>query len=174
MTTNYQSKTTLSNMQPPTYEPYRSKKYKSANSRTYLMTKKQKVDNELRSVGVAWYGLLRPEAKFLWTVIHDDETIRAAMHGMYEDGTALLVATDKRVLFIDKKPFFVRSDELSYDFITGISYGKVGPISTITLHTRYENLKIRTFNFKSAKIFIEHIEERCLERESPLAGQDSW
>jgi hypothetical protein len=132
--------------------------------------KSKRIFNELRAVGISKYGLRRSESREIPKVIHDNESIKGAVYGYHEDGFAVLLATDLRVLFIDKKPLFVKADELTYDLVGGVTYGKVGPIATVNLHTRIGDYKFRTFNFKSAEKFIHFIEGRCLEHKLKRRG----
>lgn len=125
--------------------------------------KKKRVFAELKAAGMTKYGLMRAESRELPFILHDEEHIKGIVYGRSRDGFAELVATDKRVLFVDKKPFFMKADEVTYDLVGGVTYGKVGLLSTITLHTRISHYTIRTVNFASAKRFIDFIELRCLE-----------
>jgi hypothetical protein len=70
------------------------------------------------------------------------------------------VATDDRLLLLDQKPLFVHSDEIIYDAISGVTYERVGFISTITVHTKAGDLKIRTYNKKCARSFVLAVEEQ--------------
>jgi hypothetical protein len=100
----------------------------------------------------------------LAAILHEDERIKGVVYGKHTEGFAVLTATDRRVLFIDKKPLFLRADEITYELVGGITYGKIGPWATITLHTRIGDYTIRTMNFTSAQYFITFIELRCLEQ----------
>lgn len=123
----------------------------------------ERIKQELLAAGVTKYGFLKNEARHLHEVIHIDEHIQGVAYGRYNVGSAMLVATDKRVLFFDKKPLFRTVDEITYDVISGINVSKQGPISNIVLHTRIGDYSLRYTNYSSAVKFRHYIEARRLE-----------
>jgi len=119
--------------------------------------------SELQAVGAGSVALRTPEARRLATLLHPNEHIGGVVYGRYSAGLAWLVATDQRVLFIDSKPLFTTTDELTYDVIAGIKSNHAGPFSSVILHTRLGDYAIRFVNRKCARIFIAYIEARQLE-----------
>lgn len=122
-----------------------------------------RVNAELQKLGMPTWGLWRLDVRYLHSLIHENEHILAAAYGKSADGAGLLVATNLRVIYVDKKPLYVKADELTYDIIGGVSYGDVGVQATVTLHSRIGDFKLRTFNLHLAQGFRDYIEERCLE-----------
>lgn len=133
---------------------------------------KERLKHQLKQLGITWAGLRSMEAKHLPHVIHTNEVIGGAVYGRHEYGLAMMVATDRRIIFLDCKPMFTNEDEINYYVVSGISNGNSGLISSITLHTRVKDYKLRTFSPKSVNLFAEFIETRCLEHEDP-AGERS-
>jgi hypothetical protein len=84
----------------------------------------------------------------------------------------MLVATDKRIIFLDKKPLFVTEDEVNFNSVTGISLGTGGLGSTVCLHTRVADYHIKTYSSKSAANFVSYLEQRVLEYSSKEAKND--
>src|SRR3989344_6821607 len=125
----------------------------------------QEIRNRLKEIGSARYDLALPETDYLPLLIHFDEKILGVVYGRYKQNTnsvagrGVLVATDKRILLVDKKPLFLRNDELAYEAISGVSYSKAGLASTVSLHTRFGDIRVRTFNSKCAKNFVKTIED---------------
>ena len=124
---------------------------------------RRRIQRELKQLGVSKAALASKEGKYLPLVIHPDEQIGGIVYGFHEDGFAMLVATDRRVIFLDRKPLFSNEDEVNYYVVSGVKYGHVGLLSTVTLHTRIRDYSIKTFNHKCAKGFVEYIETRSLE-----------
>lgn len=122
-----------------------------------------RVRDELRKAGISSYGMHKGETRRLPALIHPDEKIGGAVLGWCESGTALLVATNLRVIFIDWKPLYTTTDEISYDVVAGVSYGHQSVVATICLHTRIGDYTMRYVNLKSARRFIKYIENRRLE-----------
>lgn len=126
-----------------------------------------KTIRRLREIGAVQYDLWLPEIKELDTVLHPDEELMGIVFGRYKQqqlgrgvliGRGALVATNQRIMLIDKKPMFVRCDEISAVVVSAVTYAKVGPAGTVTLHTRLGDISVRTFNERCAHNFVEAIE----------------
>lgn len=132
----------------------------------------KRVKEELKKAGALPYDMLLPETYYLPTVIHPDEHVMGSVFGRYHydgvTGRGALVATDKRVIFLDKKPLYVHYDELTFMVIGSVTYTRTALVGYVTLHTRLDNLssagsiQLRTFNHKNAYNFVQYIEEKCL------------
>ncbi len=135
-----------------------------------------RVKDELRRLGMSRYGLWKLEARYLPHIIHADEHLRGIVYGHHIEGSALLVATDRRIIYLDRKPLFMNQDEVTYDVVSGVSYSFAGAEATVTLHTRVKDYTLRTYNKKTAEGFIEFIERHCLESQeiSRLDTPVSW
>jgi len=127
------------------------------------ISQRERVIKELKGLGLSRSGLSSTEARYLLQIIHTDEHIGGVVFGHSKEGFAMLVATDRRVIFIDKKPFFVNEDEVNYYVVSGVSFKQAGFGSTVTLHTRVRDYSLQTFNKKCAISFVEFIEAHCLE-----------
>jgi hypothetical protein len=66
-----------------------------------------------------WY---KPELKELQDILVDNEDIIALVPGRYFGGYALLVATDLRLLLIDKRTFFLSLEDIRYDMISEVDF----------------------------------------------------
>lgn len=123
----------------------------------------KRIARDMKGFGMSHYGMWRFGTRYLPKIIHPDEQIGGVVYGFGKEGSVMLVATDRRVIFLDKKPLFVNEDEITYDVVGGVSFGHAGPASTVTLHTRLRDYKIKTFNQKCALGFVNFVEARCLE-----------
>lgn len=124
----------------------------------------EQIADRLRELGADQYDLLLPETHTLPLLIRPNEAITSIVYGRYKQsngavGRGALVATDSRLLLIDRKVLSLRSDEISYGAVTAITYNKVGPAATITLHTRLGDINVRTFNWRCAQNFIADLED---------------
>lgn len=131
------------------------------------LSHKQRIIDELKALGVSRFGMMRAAIRSLPGLLHHGEHINGIVYGQHKDGSAILVATDRRLLFVEKKLFYQRADDLSYDVVSGVNYGQVSLVATITLHTRTGDFTIRTLNLKCAKKFVDFIEARCLDHLNP-------
>ena len=139
------------------------------------MTKSQtthddRIAAELREVGASGYGAVKFASHYLPNVIHPGEHIKGVVYGRYkEDGgllnfsSGMLVATDRRVLFLDHKPGFTSLDEITYEVVAGVKETSNGLLCTVTLHTRVAEYTVRFASNKAARTFVHYIETRRLE-----------
>jgi general stress protein 26 len=122
-----------------------------------------RIKEELIKAGATKYTLLRAELRKLPSLIHKDEIIGGIVYGRTEGGTALLVATDKRVVYVDEKVFYDRADEINYDVVSGVSLNKQGRYSGVVLHTRLGDFKFKFVRTVMAQRFVQYVEDRQLE-----------
>ena len=122
-----------------------------------------RIRRQLRELGMSKIAMLRSEIKYLPRIIHLDEQVGGVAYGSYEGGFAVLVATDKRVIFLDKKPMATIEDEITYFVVSGVSLSSAGINSTVSLHTRIKDYTLQTLNEKCAEGFVRYIEARCIE-----------
>src|SRR3990167_3001819 len=127
------------------------------------------IKKELRAAKVTAYGLLKQEARFLHKTIQEDEHIKAAIYGLYgdskgvESSSGMLVATDKRMLFIDRKPLITDIDEFGYESVIGININNALIFSAVDLHTRNKEYKFRNVNKSCARHMKAFIESYVLQ-----------
>jgi hypothetical protein len=133
---------------------------------------RDRIIQELKQLGVSWVGLATMESRYLPKIIHPEEHIKGIVYGKHKDGFAMLVATDLRAIFLDKKPLFTNEDEITYYVVSGVNFGQAGLYATVTLHTRVKDYSIRTLNRKCARGFVEYIETHCLEHASGKGNYD--
>ena len=106
----------------------------------------------------------RAEVKELPSILAPDEKIYECVNGMYEGGFALLVATDMRVLLIDKKPLnFLTVEDLRFDMINQIDYNHRLAGATIIINTGYKTLKFTSWNQPRLRKLITHVQDRMSE-----------
>lgn len=135
----------------------------------------ERIKQELRAVGATSFGLMKFASRYLPKIIHEDEHVRAAVYGRYKVNggwlamsEGVLVATDSRIIFLDHKPGFTSTEEVTYDVVVGVRKTSGGPFAAVTLYTRVGNFTIRFAHGRTIDKFVEFIEKRRLE--SPNMG----
>lgn len=96
-------------------------------------------------------------------IINENEHIQAVIYGVYNSNLVMIVATDQRIIYLDKKPMAVHEDEISYSVVSGVQLDVHIFFATVTLHTAIDNYRIRFVNLKCADKFSQYIEERIVE-----------
>ncbi|MEK9196089.1 MAG: pyridoxamine 5'-phosphate oxidase family protein, partial [Patescibacteria group bacterium] len=77
----------------------------------------------------------------------------------------MLVATDRRVLYFQSKPFYSNTDEVTYDVVSGVKNSDAVLFSSVTLHTRVRDYTINYANVRCARKFVKYIEGRRIKRD---------
>ena len=129
--------------------------------------KVERIGRELKAAGVGKLSVLGPQSKSLARMLHDNEHIGGVVYGAYAGGYGWLIATDTRVLFIDKKPLFSSTDELSYDVVSGVRRIKAAVSASVTLHTRVGDYTVRYVSDKCAITFVRFIESKIESNPNP-------
>lgn len=137
-----------------------------ANTRAH----QRRIERELREAGVGRFGSLKFAMRYLHKIIHPNEHVYGVVYGRYreaegmpawEEGT--LVATDRRVLFLDRKPGYLKADDITYDVVSGVEASKAWIFSAVTLFTKVGEFTIRFARANCAEIFVRYVEKRRLE-----------
>ncbi len=129
------------------------------------ITHRERVINELKQAGVTKYGLFRSESKYLPKLIHEEEHIGGVVYGRVGIDFTMLVATDRRVLYFQSKPFYSNTDEVTYDVVSGVKNSDAVLFSSVTLHTRVRDYTINYANVRCARQFVKYIESRRIKRD---------
>jgi hypothetical protein len=137
-----------------------------------------RIKKELKAAGVTPYGMMKFASRYAHNIIHEDEHIMGVVYGRYRlEGFSLnegmLLATDLKILFLDHKPGYTSTQEITYDVVSGIQK-TTAVFSAVTLNTKLGNHSIRFANPTCATIFVEYVEKRRLEnpetRRKPLTS----
>jgi hypothetical protein len=134
----------------------------------------------LKRLGAVKYDLWLPETHALMSFMHPDEVLEGIVYGRYHQaqfsealvGRGALVVTNERVMLLDKKPAFVRCEEITFRVVSGVRYSRAGFAGTVTLNTRIGDIEVRTFNEACAKSFVAAIEKHLLADETPESYRD--
>src|SRR6266567_3467559 len=111
------------------------------------MVSQKSIEDQLKHIGFKTYGWGKGEVNELSEIILPDEEIYECVNGIYEGGFALLVATDVRVLLVDKKPLnFLTVEDMRFDMITEIDYSHRLLGANISIASGDKHLKFRSYN----------------------------
>jgi|GEM_PF-604423 len=126
------------------------------------MVTKHSVDEQLKKIHFNLHGWGRTEINELPNVLLPDEEIYECVNGIYEGGFALLVATDLRVLLIDKKPLnYLTVEDMRFEMINEIDYSHRLVGANISISTGYKDLKFTSFNQYRLRKLIGHV-QHCM------------
>jgi Bacterial PH domain/Short C-terminal domain len=94
--------------------------------------------------------------KILWV----DEDVEKAVSGVYESGYGLLVATNKRLIFVDKGFSSLRVEDFPYDKITSIHYKTGRFFGDITIFVSGNKATMKNIPKGEVGSFTEYVRAR--------------
>jgi len=130
------------------------------------------IQSQLTRLGIRLSRWFTPELKELQRILMDNEKIIAAAPGRYFSGLALLVATDQRLLLIDKRTFFMTVEDTRYDMISEIDFSSrfydVG-VHIFTLNKQHNFTSMRYKN--QLRDLCGYVQQRVWETRQIQQGQ---
>jgi hypothetical protein len=116
---------------------------------------------ELKFRASRWF---RAEIHELQHILMDHEKIIALACGRYFGSFALLVATDQRLLLIDKRVFFMNLEDTRYDMISEIDFNSQVYSATVTIHTINKTHKFTSIkNRAQLRDLTNYVQRRVME-----------
>lgn len=124
------------------------------------MVDRKIINDQLKRLKFGTSPFNQAEIRELPHIIHEGETISELVNGTYEGGVALLVATEMRLLLIDKKPLnFLTVEDLRFDMINEIDYSHRMMGATIVISTGSKTLKFKSYNQTRLRHLISLVQE---------------
>jgi len=139
------------------------------------MVTKHDIEQQLRNLGFGASVWNQAEIAELPHIIHDGERISECVNGFYEGGVALLVATEMRLLLIDKKPLnYLNVEDLRFDMINEIDYSHRLTMAAITVSTGSKTLRFKSFNQLRLRHLINLVQEHMTKaKRDPVVKADN-
>jgi Bacterial PH domain len=110
-----------------------------------VMVDHSNVLKQLKDLGLNYTFFGHPETKELANVLNPGEQIFHCAFGFYQGGSALLVATNSRLLLVDKRPFFLNLEDIRYEMINEVDFAGRLLDASVSLHTGSKQLRFRSF-----------------------------
>lgn len=126
------------------------------------MIGKHIVDQQLREIGAVGRFLGRPELRELPKIMFEGEVIRHLTIGRYEGGWATLCATDRRVLLVDKKPFYLTIEDIRYDMVSDVQYNHRLIDATVRLGTVHKTISFLGYNHDKLRALTNYVQEQVM------------
>jgi predicted DNA-binding protein (MmcQ/YjbR family) len=123
------------------------------------MVSAESIEKQLQGIGFNYRGWGRTEIRELRNIILPDEEIYECVNGIYDGGFALMVATDIRVLLIDKKPLnYLTVEDMRYELISEIDYNHRLLGAYIRISSGMKDLKFTSLNQPRLRKLINHVQ----------------
>lgn len=137
------------------------------------MVSLQTIDAQLVKVGMKNRFFGRPEVRELCHVLAPGEEIKHAVLGQYEGGFALILTTDRRILLIDKKPWFLTMEDIRYDMVSEVDfYGRLLD-STVSIMTFSKTLTFTSWRKDKLRDLVRYIQHRVMQLRH-VDNSESW
>jgi hypothetical protein len=133
----------------------------------------EEVKAKLKNIDGAGMFLSAKEVKALPGILWEDEEIENAVQGYYNNSQALLVATNKRILFVDKGIFSLKVEDFSYDKITTVQYETGLIFGKITIYASGNKSIIDNVGKSQAKNFSDWLRNKITPSSKKEATPDS-
>lgn len=127
------------------------------------MVSLSQVEDQLKRVGCNFRFWGRPEIRELTKILMPGEVIAQAVNGRYENGFAMLVATDHRLLLIDKKPMFLTLEDVRFDMIAEIDFSAQLFDGTVKIITPNRKLVFTTWSQERLRKVLNYTQQRVSE-----------
>ena len=126
---------------------------------------------QFHQLGVKPSFWARAEIKELSSLLVPGEQLTNVVFGWYENGFALLCCTDQRVLLLDKKPFFLKMEDLRYDKISEVRFLSRLLDSTLILSYAGQKLDFKSWNNAALRKLMIYIQETIMRNNQPQQFQ---
>lgn len=121
------------------------------------------IELQLSKLGVHNRFWNRAEVVELKDVLAHDEQITNAVNGRYDGGFCLLVATDRRLLLIDKKIWYLSMEDVRFDMIAELDYCARLLDATLSVRTLNKILRFTSFKKPQLRSLTTYLQERVME-----------
>ena len=126
------------------------------------MVSQSYVSEQLKALGINFHFWGKAELRELSKILVENESIKHCVKGRYEGGYAVLVATDRRLLLIDKKPFFLTLEDVRYDMISEIDYNHRLLEATIRVRTVSKTLLFNSARNNRLRELTAYTQDRMM------------
>ncbi len=137
------------------------------------MVKIQEVERQLKRIGATYSMWNWPEIRELQQLLMPSEQIQALVTGRYENGFAVLCATNMRILLIDKKILYLTVEDIRYDMIVEVDFSYRLIDATVRIITPSKVLAFTSFKKQPLRESAHFVQQRVMEVRQHTVIQES-
>ncbi len=135
------------------------------------MVSQESVEKQLKKIKYNIHGWGRTEAQELKNILLEGEEIYEVVNGIYEGGFAMLMASDVRLLLVDKKPMnYLTVEDMRFDMINELDYSHRLLGAHISISAGAKNLKFTSLNQPRLRKLIGHVQHCMAEAKREISG----
>jgi hypothetical protein len=138
-----------------------------------MITKKE-ILRQFRQLRVKPSRWAKAEIDELANILVPGECLTHVVFGWYDNGFALLCCTENRVLLIDKKPFFLKLEDLRYDKISEVRFLNRLLDSSVILSYAGMKLEFKSWNQSALRRLTDFVQQTItlINRQQWMVSQD--
>lgn len=128
------------------------------------MLSREAIEEQLTKIGCNFRFWGRSEIRELDKILMEDEIISQCVNGEYTNGFAMLIATNHRLLLVDKKPLlYLTVEDIRFDMITDFNFNHRLTTATICISTPNKSLTFMSWNKKGLRKLLDKLQQQVLE-----------
>lgn len=128
------------------------------------------IKSQIKTLGSTDAILGKREINELPNILAQDEPVLNIVQGFYSGGNGILIATDRRLVFIDKGMIYgLKVEDFPYEKLSSIQYETGLLLAKITIFASGNQALIDNVDKKQARAFSEAVRER-LSAPKPTAA----
>lgn len=120
----------------------------------------QDIRLQMRLLGYNGFILTRGELKELPNLLRDGEEIKQMIYGSYDKGFGMFVATDQRLLFIDRRFYHCHFVDIPYSHINSVELDSGLVTGRVTVYSRTGDITLRGMRRSRAWDFFNYVDSR--------------
>jgi|GEM_PF-1819290 len=117
----------------------------------------ENISTQLKNLNLRFRLFGRSEIKELRKVLQSEEKILHCVYGFYQGGSGILVATEHRVLLIDKRPFFVNIEDITFETLRHAELTLKSLQASLHIHDGVKKLIFRSLSDARLKDMKEYL-----------------
>jgi hypothetical protein len=123
------------------------------------------IEARVSQLGIKISSFYKPELRELSTILTDNEQIVGLVPGRYFGGYALMVATDHRLLLIDKRTFYLTVEDIHYDMISEIDFNVRLIDATLQIHTMNKQHRFTSSRYKNhLRRLTDYVQQQIIRK----------
>jgi len=108
------------------------------------------------------------------SLLDSDEVIERVATGMYVGGHAIVLATNKRMLILDKKPMSFRAEDIHYEMISEIEH-YLGPLTAkLRIHCLSNDFEITSLRYSNIQSFAIYVDQKVNQTRLNMSNVNAW
>ncbi len=127
------------------------------------MVSMQIIEDQLKAIGADFHFWGRAEKNELKHILVEGEQIKHCLNGRYEGGWAMLCATNRRLLLVDKKPFYLTVEDVRYDMISEVDFSHRLVDATTRICTVNKTVQFTSFKNSELRKLTAYLQDKIME-----------